>query len=128
MTAAQVQDRAEREINKTAVMAIPFVPWAYQPSALDVVRRLRQSGYQIVAVEQAHHSTPYTRTGIYRPPVCVIFGHERAGITASALDAADLCVELPVYGMANSLNVAIACALVGYEIVRQHGAFGLQKL
>jgi len=123
-----VQDRAEREIARTAVMAIPFVPWEYQPSALNVVKRLRQSGYQCVAVEQAHHSAPYTRAGIYRPPVCLIFGHERAGITPSALDAADLCVELPVYGMANSLNVAMACALVGYEIVRQHDAFGLQTL
>src|SRR3982074_3792174 len=36
-----VQDRAEREITKTAVMAIPFVPWEYQASALDVVKRLR---------------------------------------------------------------------------------------
>ena len=123
-----VQERAEREITKTAVMAIPFVPWEYQPAALDVVARLRRDGYQIVAVEQAHHSTPYTRPGIYRPPVCLIFGHERAGITPSALDAADLCVELPVYGMANSLNVAMACALVGYEILRQHEAFGLPTL
>jgi 23S rRNA (guanosine2251-2'-O)-methyltransferase len=123
-----VQDRAEREIAKTAVMAIPFVPWEYQPAALDVVQKLRQTGYQIVAVEQAHHSITYTRPGIYRPPVCLIFGHERAGITPSALDAADLCVELPVYGMANSLNVAMASALVGYEIVRQHNAFGLQNL
>ncbi len=123
-----VQDRAEREITKTAVMAIPFVPWEYQPSALDVVKKLKLNGYQIVAVEQAHHSTPYTRAGIYRPPVCLIFGHERAGITPSALDAADLCVELPVYGMANSLNVAMACALVGYEIIRQHDAFGLPNL
>ena len=123
-----VQDRAEREIAKTAVMAIPFVPWEYQPSALDVVTKLRQRGYQIVAVEQAHDSTPYTQAGIYHPPVCLIFGHERAGITPPALHAADLCVELPVYGMANSLNVAMACALVGYEIVRQHEAFGLQNL
>src|SRR5579859_4337236 len=52
-----VQDRAEREITKTAVMAIPFVPWEYRPSALEVVTALRTNGYQIVAVEQAHHST-----------------------------------------------------------------------
>src|SRR5205823_8390112 len=113
------------EITKTAVMAIPFVPWEYQPSALDVVARLRSAGYQIVAVEQAHHSTLYSRQGIYRAPVCLMFGHERAGITRSALDAADVCVELPVYGMANSLNVAMACAVVGYEILRQNDAFGL---
>ena len=74
-----VQDRAEREITKTAVMAIPFVPWEYHASATEVVQRLRDARYQVVAVEQGHHSTPYTRAGIYQPPLCLIFGHERAG-------------------------------------------------
>src|SRR5205823_12425513 len=55
-----VQDRAAREITKTAVMAIPYVPWEYQPSALSVVAGLRATGYQIVAVEQAHLSVPFT--------------------------------------------------------------------
>jgi 23S rRNA (guanosine2251-2'-O)-methyltransferase len=123
-----VQDRAEREIAKTAVMAIPFVPWEYAPSAIDVVERLRAASYQVVAVEQAHASVPYTRAGIYRPPVALIFGHERAGVAPEALQAADLCVEVPVFGMANSLNVAMACTLVGYEVLRQHDGFGLQPL
>jgi 23S rRNA (guanosine2251-2'-O)-methyltransferase len=123
-----VQDRAEREINKTAVMAIPFVPWEYQPSATEVVRHLKANGYQIVAVEQAHSSTPFSQPGIYRPPLALVLGHERAGVTPAALNVADLCVELPVYGMANSLNVAMACALVGYEVLRQHAAFGLDAL
>jgi tRNA G18 (ribose-2'-O)-methylase SpoU len=123
-----VRDRAEREIAKTAVMAIPFVPWEYAPSAIGVVERLRAVGYQVVTVEQAHASVPYTRLGIYRPPVALIFGHERAGVAPAALQAADVCVEVPVYGMANSLNVAMACALVGYEVLRQHAGFGLAPL
>ena len=76
-----VQERALREITKTAVMAVPFVPWEYQPSALETVRRLRARGYQVTAVEQAHDSVPYTAPNIYQPPVCLIFGHERAGVT-----------------------------------------------
>lgn len=123
-----VQDRALREITKTAVMAVPYVPWEYRPSAVDVVRTLRGVGYQIVAVEQAHASRAYISDGLYRPPLCLIFGHERAGVTPSALGEADVCVEVPVYGMANSLNVAMACALVGYEILRQHDGFGLRTL
>ncbi|MBV9132133.1 MAG: TrmH family RNA methyltransferase [Chloroflexi bacterium] len=123
-----VQDRAEREITKTAVMAIPFVPWEYHESAIALLRRLREHGQQLVAVEQAHSSVAYTEAGIYRPPLALIFGHERAGVTTAALQAADLCVEVPVFGMANSLNVAMACSVVGYEILRQHRAFGLQPL
>lgn len=123
-----VQERAEREIAKTAVMAMPYVPWEYHPSALDLVRDLKAQGQTIVAVEQAHNSVPYTAAGVYRPPLCLMFGHERAGLGPAALDVADACVELPVYGMANSLNVAMACALVGYEVLRQHDGFGLPAL
>jgi tRNA G18 (ribose-2'-O)-methylase SpoU len=120
-----VQERAEREITKTAVMAIPFVPWEYRVSAVEVVRELRERGYQAIAVEQAHDSVPYWTEGIYRPPLCLILGHERAGVGPAALDEADACVEIPVYGMANSLNVAMALGVVGYEIFRQHGGFGI---
>ena len=123
-----VQERAEREIAKTAVMAIPYVPWGYHPSAVELVRDLKARGTTIVAVEQAHNSVPYTSAGIYTPPVCLMFGHERAGLGPAALGLADVCVEVPVYGVANSLNVAMACALVGYEVMRQHASFGLPAL
>jgi len=56
-----VQDRALREITKTAVMAIPFVPWEYHASTLDVLHRLHAEGRQLVAVEQAHTSVHYTK-------------------------------------------------------------------
>jgi 23S rRNA (guanosine2251-2'-O)-methyltransferase len=123
-----VQDRAEREITKTAVMAIPFVPWEYRASATDIVQELKAHNHQIVAVEQAHHSVPYTTPGIYTPPLALILGHERAGVAPSALELADLCVEVPVWGMANSLNVAMTLGLVGYEIMRQHDGFKIGVL
>jgi 23S rRNA (guanosine2251-2'-O)-methyltransferase len=123
-----VQERAEREITKTAVMAIPYVPWEYHESAATVVTRLRERGYQTVVVEQAHHSVPHWTHGIYRPPLCLILGHERAGVAPWAVGEADLCLEIPVYGMANSLNVAMALAVVGYELFRQHSAFTLTNL
>ena len=123
-----VQDRAEREIAKTAVMAIPFVPWEYRASAVHTVEDLKARGYQIVAVEQAHHSVPYTRPAIYKPPLALILGHERAGVAPTALQLADVCVEVPVYGMANSLNVAMTLGLVGYEVMRQHDSFQIGVL
>jgi tRNA G18 (ribose-2'-O)-methylase SpoU len=124
----EVQARARREIDKTAVMAVPFVPWSYAPSAVEVVDRLRATGYQAVAVEQAHGSVRFDQAGLYRAPLCLILGHERVGVAPDALSQADLCVEIPVYGMANSLNVAMALGLVGYEVLRQHQAFGMSAL
>jgi len=109
-------------------MAIPFVPWEYRQDALEVVEGERRRGRQVVAIEQAHGSLPYTRPGIYRPPLCLVLGHERGGVTPAALAAADVCVEVPVYGMANSLNVAMAFAVVAYEVLRQQHAFGMPTL
>jgi tRNA G18 (ribose-2'-O)-methylase SpoU len=124
----EVQVRARRQIDKTAVMAVPYVPWEYRASAVEVASELRAWGYQVVAVEQAHGSVPFDRIGIYRPPLCLILGHERAGVAPAALSLADVCVEIPVFGMANSLNVAMALAVVGYEIAGQHASFGLDAL
>jgi tRNA G18 (ribose-2'-O)-methylase SpoU len=124
----EVQSRARREIDKTAVMAVPYVPWEYRASAVEVATELRGQGYQVVAVEQAHASLPFDRPNLYHAPLCLILGHERAGVAPVALGLADLCVEIPVFGMANSLNVAMALAVVGYEILRQHAGFGLQAL
>jgi tRNA G18 (ribose-2'-O)-methylase SpoU len=123
-----VQERAEREIRKTAVMAVPFVPWEYRPHVLELVADLRGRGYQIVAAEQAHGSVPYATEGIYRAPLGLLLGHERAGVAPAALQQADLRVEVPVFGMANSLNVAMALGVVGYEILRQYQGFGLAPL
>ncbi len=124
----EIQQRALREIAKTAVMAVPYVPWEYRPSAPEVVSELKERDYQVVAVEQTRGSRPYTAPGVYRPPLCLVLGHERAGVTPAALAQADACVEIPVYGMANSLNVAMALAVVGYEVVRQQQGFRLQPL
>ena len=123
-----VQERALREITKTAVMAVPHVPWEYRPDALDLLAALRGRGYQVVAAEQAHNSVPYTTPGLYRPPLCLVLGHERAGVAPAARRAADVCVEVPGYGMANSLNVAMTLGLIGYEVARQHAGFGLAPL
>lgn len=123
-----VQERALREIVRTAVMAVPYVPWEYQPSAIEVVQGLQARGYQVAAIEQAHDSVPYTRPGIYQPPVCLVFGHERAGVGPAALEMSDVRVEVPVFGMANSLNVAMCLALIAYEVHRQYDSFGLRPL
>jgi 23S rRNA (guanosine2251-2'-O)-methyltransferase len=125
---SSVQQRALREISRTAVMALPYVPWEYRSDAVAVVREARSAGFQIVAVEQAHGSVAYTTQLLYRAPLCLVLGHERAGVTPAALAEADVCVEVPMFGMANSLNVAMAFALVAYEVLRQHEGFGLARL
>ena len=42
--------------------------------------------------------------------------------TARLLELADLIVEIPTYGVKNSLNVAAAAPIVLYEVLRQYNS------
>jgi tRNA (guanosine-2'-O-)-methyltransferase len=46
----------------------------------------------------------------------ILLGHEWHGIPEELLDAADLCVEIPMIRQGASLNVAVAGSLVLYRL------------
>lgn len=54
-------------------------------------------------------------------PVSLVLGEERSRVSQEVLEAADIVVAIPMLGMANSLNVATAAAIllnwlsVGFE-------------
>jgi TrmH family RNA methyltransferase len=54
----------------------------------------------------------------------LLMGNEQSGIPDSWAEACDGLVRLPMSGRADSLNLAIATAVTGYEIWRQKDFFG----
>jgi TrmH family RNA methyltransferase len=68
-----------------------------------------------------HAETLYTDMEM-RGPVAIAVGNEQHGLSRELLNGADLCVKLPMYGQINSLNVAVAAALLLYEVVRQRNS------
>lgn len=59
-------------------------------------------------------------------PVAVLMGGEGPGLPAEALAAADTRITIPMAGSVESLNVAVAAALILYEARRQR-ALGAPK-
>ncbi|MCB0077568.1 MAG: RNA methyltransferase [Anaerolineales bacterium] len=55
----------------------------------------------------------------YRLPMLVLMGAEGQGLSAAAMGRATECVGIPMSGVADSLNLAIATALLLYEVRRQ---------
>ncbi len=51
-----------------------------------------------------------------RERTVVLLGHEITGVPEEHVDAADLCVEIPMVGIGASLNVAVAGSLVLYRL------------
>jgi tRNA G18 (ribose-2'-O)-methylase SpoU len=96
--------------------AVEWVDWEYCESAKAKVQKLKEKGVQIVALEQTDESTDF-RKAKYKRPVAVVLGHEKNGVSQAVLNLADLSVELPMYGRANSLNVATSTGIILYKIM-----------
>lgn len=108
--------RHESRILKTAVYAVPFQPWSYIEDPVPLLQEHKEAGRQIVALEQTQTSVPYHQAS-YEAPLTLVVGHERQGVRQELLDLADLAVEIPIFGLGNSHNVATATGIVLYRIL-----------
>lgn len=86
----------------------------------DVVAAAHHAGCQVLATaaggEQDLHEL--SRAGALAQPTMWIFGNEAHGLAPHDLDLADQRVSIPLYGKAESLNLAAAAAVVLYESAR----------
>lgn len=83
-----------------------------------VLKRMRSEGYQLVGLEQTSNSVRLCDFA-FRPRTVLVLGHERHGMEQDVLDQLDQVVEIPVFGMPFSYNVATATAMALYEYGRQ---------
>ncbi len=107
-----------KEIDKVALGAAESVPWEHYKDISDVIRILKQKNIRIIALEHTNNSKPFQEFE-FEFPVAVILGHEYEGITQETLEMCDDSVEIPMLGIKHSLNVATACGVLGYELLRQ---------
>jgi RNA methyltransferase, TrmH family len=82
-------------------------------------RWLREHGFRIVAADPAGRR-PY-RDVDYRGPLAIVIGSERRGLAREWLAAADSIAAIPMLGSCDSLNAAVAGALLLYEALAHDG-------
>jgi TrmH family RNA methyltransferase len=85
----------------------------------------RSAGMRIIATVP-RGGTPMYEVD-FRQPSAVLLGGEGAGIPADLLDLADQEVTIPMQGAIESLNVAVAAAVLLYEAHRQRSSGGLKS-
>lgn len=86
---------------------------------------LRAAGLQLLAADGSGSASldDVSDRGLLAAPTAWIFGNEAWGTPPADLDEADLVVRIPIYGRAESLNLATAAALCLYASARaQRGA------
>ncbi|BDZ45272.1 TrmH family RNA methyltransferase [Naasia aerilata] len=73
----------------------------------------------IVAVDNVPGSVPVESVRL--PERCILlFGQEGPGLTAEAIAAATVVVDIPQFGSTRSLNASAAAAIVMHEWIRTH--------
>ena len=88
------------------------MPWSERPHAREVVADAKARGAWIVVAEQTTASRPERVMPVF--PAALVLGGGRSGVSSEAIEAADAAVAIPMLGMANSLNVATAAAILLY--------------
>ena len=63
----------------------------------------------------------------YTKPTVIVVGNELEGVSEEVGKVADVNVVIPMYGMAQSLNVSVATAVLLYEAERQRSQRGLYE-
>jgi TrmH family RNA methyltransferase len=91
-------------------------------SPLSIVEELRAAGIQILATTGYGDADldDLQDDGTLAAPTAWLFGSEAHGLPSALLAAADRRVRVPIYGGAESLNLAAAAAICLYASARAH--------
>ena len=125
------QDMRERKsLSKTSVSAIKWSFVKRFDSTEDCIAHLKKNNF-VSVVTSPHvkgkrnvilHETDYT---IFTK-LAVWFGNESRGISDLAVENAEMCVSIPMFGMIESLNLGTSTGIVLYEITKQRREYQSQ--
>ena len=107
------------EIHKTALGAEDSVRWEYFKDVNDAIASLKENGYEVYSVEQAHGSTMLQDfTPILNNKYAVVLGNEVKGVHQEVIDASDGCLEIPQFGTKHSMNVSVTAGIIIWHFAK----------
>ncbi|MBI2100443.1 MAG: TrmH family RNA methyltransferase [Candidatus Vogelbacteria bacterium] len=109
--------RANRALIKTALGAENYVAWEKMLNVSRLLKKLSDSSFQLLALEQSNKSIDYRKINLTRS-TAVIVGNEVRGLSKQILGRCDTVVEIPMRGRKESLNVAVALSVFLFGVVR----------
>ena len=119
-------DRVVQEISKSALGAEKNIPWEKKKDPFAIIKKLKNEGYYVIAIEQSQKSIDYKKI---KPkfPTAFIFGNEVIGISPALLSPADVIAEIPMQGELSrnrsadgrkeSLNVSVTAGIALFRIL-----------
>ena len=104
------------KVQKTSLGAEKNVGYEVHPNTVAFVKSKKELGYYILGLEKTSSSIPIFDIEITSKasPVLLIVGNEITGIDPDVLTLCDNQTHLPMMGLKNSYNVAIAFSIAAY--------------
>lgn len=93
------------------------VPFLYVEDMADTIQKLHKHGVHTYAAHLAGKT--YYRDVSLKEPAAFLIGNEGNGLTKETADMAESYIKIPMEGQVESLNAAVATALLMYEAHRQ---------
>lgn len=107
-----------KEIEKTALGSTESVPWEYVKNPIEKIHFLKKQGYRICCLELTDKSISYYDIKGSDFPICLIVGNEITGVSKEIIELCDIAIEIPMFGIKQSLNVAVAYGIAVFELAR----------
>lgn len=106
------------QLDKVSLGAEKWIPWEYHKQTWRALKKLKEKGYNIVALELTDMSKNIFD---YKPnfPLALVVGNEKTGVTKNLLKYCDKAVHIPMAGKKSSLNVSVAVGVAIYQIGQQ---------
>ncbi len=114
-------DAYNPKVVRSTTGSIFHVPVAQNGTLEAALEAVRAAGLQVLAADVKGADLPHVRDRL-AAPTAWLFGNEAHGLLDEQLELVDHVVKLPIYGHAESLNLATAASVCLYESAFAHRA------
>jgi len=112
------------KLNHTSGGAQRWVELQRHNDAATGLEALKGQGFRLYAAHFSDTAVDFRRPD-YTQPTVIVLGTEKHGVSADTSQRVDQHIIIPMHGMAQSLNVSVATALILYEAQRQRQLAGM---
>lgn len=118
--------RERKSLSKTSVSAVKWTFIKRFESTEECIKHLTKNRF--VSVVTSPHLKGQNNVALHEGDftqlrLAVWFGNESRGISQLAIDHSETCINIPMYGIIESLNLATSTGIVLYEVTKQRREF-----
>ena len=109
----------DQKIKRISRSTIQNVEWKEIDKLEAELIKLKESGFEIVALEYCDQSKDLNKCSLNASPnIVIIIGNERYGVSPEVLEISDVAIHIPMFGTNSSMNVTHALAIALNHITK----------